>query len=167
MDNIKKHRFNLIDVFVILIVLALAASTVYFAIRESGDKQSQIRERKITYTVCLKGVDKEFLSSFEEEAHVLFSSTLNYAGTISKVTREKASVFTDEAVHNNSGNNYIVVQKQYDDVYDVYVTLTSRTTLDDRGVAYIDRQRITIGTEVGLRFGNFSCNTYITSFSVS
>ena len=163
----NKHRFNLIDVFVVFIVLAIIAGAVYYTFRETKDLQAQIRERNITYTLRLSGVNEEFLSSFEQGVHVLDSSTLDYIGTISKVRSEKMGEFTDKAVSNNLGSNYILAQKRYDDVYDVYLTITAKTMLDDRGVAYIDRQRITIGSLINVRCGNFPHEAYITYFSIN
>jgi len=167
MDNKKKHRFNLIDIFVIFIVLALIGGTAFFAFRKSRDVQSQIRERNITYTVCLSGVSEAYLSAFGTEEHMLNSATLNYIGTISKIKTEKHGEFTEKAVQNNLGSNYILVQNRYEDIFDVYLTVTAKTTLDERGVAYIDGRRITVGSPINIRCGNFAHAAYITNFSIS
>lgn len=157
----------MIDAFVIAVILALIAGVIFFAVRESGDLYSERRERNITYTVRISGVNKEFLSSFEEEMHVLNSSTLNYIGTVSKIKTEKAAAGTGEAVPNGTDGSYIIVQDKYDDIYDVYITLTAKTAPDGRGVAYVDGQRITIGSVIYLRFGNYSAAGHITNFSIS
>ena len=167
MDNKKKHRFNLIDIFVILIVLSLIGGTVFFTFRQNNEMKSQLRERNITYTLRISGVEKDFVSSFSEEEPVLDSSTMNYIGTITKVRTEKASSFSDKAVPNSFGNNYILMQEKSEESYDVYLTVSAKTKLDDRGVAYIDRQRITIGTRANIRCGNFASEAYITYFSIN
>ena len=167
MDTKSKNRFNIIDVCVILIILALIAGIVIFTVRESGEIYSERKEKNITYTVRLSGVSKDFLPSFEEEEHVLNSSTLNYIGTITKIKQEKTAVNTDKAEPVGTDGQYKVVQSHYDDVYDVYLTVSSKTTLDSRGIAYIDSQRITIGSVLYVRCGNFAATGYITNFSIS
>ncbi|MBQ8448030.1 MAG: DUF4330 domain-containing protein [Clostridia bacterium] len=167
MDIKKKNRFNLIDAFVVLIILALIAGTVYFAFKENNEFQSELRTKNITYTVLLENVDKDFLNVFETDGHVLNSSTLEYIGKISKIKTEKAGVWTDKAEKDAAGDGYTVIKKEYGDVYDVYITITAKASMDERGIAYIDRQRITVGTCVPLRFGNFSVQAHITAFSTN
>lgn len=168
MDTKKKTGFNLIDVFVILIIIALIAGTLYFSWRENKGPASQLKERNITYTVRLTGVDEDFISVFSEEGHLYNSSSLNYIGTIKKVTMEKTAVLTDKASSTVSGTDvsYTVIETKYDDLYDVYITITAKTTLDSRGVAHIDGERITIGSKIYIRAENFSHAAYITSFSI-
>ena len=167
METKNKHRFNLIDAFVIFIVLALISATVYYVIRENKNPNAEIRSRNITYTVRLEGVDKKFIENFAEDDHVLNASTMEYIGTISKIRKEKGGNFTDKAANNALGNGFILIKEPREDIYDVYLTITSKTVLDERGVAYIDRQRITIGTTLYLRFGDFSKEASITNFSIS
>ena len=167
MDIKNKHRFNLIDAIVIFVILALIAGTVYFSWKENKEVNMHLHEKNITYTLRLSGVEEEFLPAFEAEEHVLNSSTLDYAGTIKKVKAEKSYRLTDKAVQSSTSSAYIVVHENLDDVYDVYLTVNSKTVVDSRGVAYIDRQRITVGTPMYIRCGNFTYEAYITSFSIS
>jgi hypothetical protein len=167
MDIKNKHRFNLIDFFVILITLALIAGTIYFAWRENKELKAHLHEKNITYTLCLSGVDEDFISVFEAEAHVLNSSTLNYAGTIKKIKLEKSARLTDKAVQSSTSSAYIVVQEVSDELYDIYLTVSAKTLLDGRGVAYIDSQRITVGTPMYIRCENFTYEAFITSFSIN
>ena len=167
MDIKNKHRFNLIDAFVILVTLALIAGTVYFAWSKNKEVNKHLHEKNITYTLRLSAVDEEFVSVFEEEKHVLNSSTLDYAGTIKKIKTEKSYRLTDKAVQSSTSSGYIVVHEKLDDVYDVYLTVSSKTIVDSRGIAYIDSQRITVGTPMYIRCGNFTYEAYITGFSIS
>lgn len=168
MNNKRKTGFNIIDFFVILIVLALIAGTVYFIWRKNREPSTQLREKNLTYTVRISGVDKDFISVFEQEGLVYNSSTMNYVGTIKTVRLEKAAVLTDKAAATGEGEDvsYTVIQQKYEDVYDVYLTITSKTMLDSRNVAYVDEERITVGSRINLRTGNFPCEAYITAFSI-
>jgi hypothetical protein len=167
MDNKRKNRFNIIDVLVIFTVLALIAGIIVFTVRESKDYYAGLKEKNITYTVKICGIEKEFLSSFKEKEHIFSSTTLNYVGTISKIRTAKTSVATDRAVQSASGSAYISVMQVYDDLFDVYLTVSAKASLDDRGIAYIDRRRISIGSAVDIRCGNFSATAYVTNFSIA
>ena len=46
MNTKRKTGFNIIDAFVILIILALIAGTVYFVWRKTKEPSSQLKERK-------------------------------------------------------------------------------------------------------------------------
>jgi len=168
MNTKKKTGFNIIDVFVILIIIALIAGTVYFIWRKNREPSSQLREKNLTYTVCLSGVDDDFLSVFEQDGLVYNSSTLGYIGTVKKIRMEKTAVLTDKAAATVSGDNvsYTVIQQKYDDIYDVYLTISAKTLLDRRDIAYVDGERITIGSRINIRTEGFSYEAYITAFSI-
>lgn len=167
MDLKNKHHFNLIDAFVILVTLALIAGTVYFAWKENKEVNLHLHEKNITYTLRLSDVDEEFISVFEADKHVLDSSTLDYVGTIKKIKTEKSYRLTDSAVQSSTNSGYLVVQENLDDLYNVYLTVNAKTVVDSRGVAYIDNRRITVGTAMYVRCGNFTYEAYITSFSIN
>ena len=167
MDIKNRHRFNLIDAFVILITLALIAGTVYFAWKENKEINMHLHEKNITYTLRLADVEEEFLPAFAVDGHVLDSSTLDYIGTIKKIRTEKSFRLTDSAVQSSTSSGYLVVQEILDGSYNVYLTVNAKTVLDSRGVAYIDNLRITVGTPMYVRCGNFTYEAYITSFSIN
>ena len=167
MDTKNKHRFNLIDAFVILVTLAIIAGTVYFVWKENKEFNTHLHEKNITYTLRLSGVDEEFVPVFETDEHILDSSTFNYIGTIKKIKTEKSFRLTDSAVQSSTSSGYLVVQENLDDLYDVYLTVNAKTVVDSRGVAYIDDHRITVGTSMFVRCGNFTYEAYITSFSIN
>ena len=170
MKTKKKTAFNLIDIFVVLIIFALIAGTAYFAWINNKDPGAKLREKNLTYTVRLSGVSEDFISVFAQDGLVYNSSTLNYMGTIKNVRLEKSVIPSDKAVESASASDteirYTIVQNKYDDVYDVYITLTAKALLDSRGIAYVDSERITVGSDINIRTQNFSYTAYITSFSI-
>jgi hypothetical protein len=168
MNTKRKTGFNIIDAFVILIILALIAGTVYFAWRKTKEPSSQLKEKNITYTVRVSGVSADFVPVFKQNGLVYNSSTLGYVGTIKKIRMENAAVLTDKAAATGTEENpgYTVIQQKYGDVYDVYLTVNAKTLLDQRGVAYVDDERITIGSRINIRTENFSCEAYITAFTI-
>ena len=167
MDNTKKSKFNIVDTFVVIILLALILGAVYFVLRESGTIYAERNEKNITYTVCISGVEEEYLSSFVVGEKMLNSETLNYIGTITKVEALAAKENGDKALPGTAEGEYVLEQKEKTGVYDVYITLTAKTRLDSRGIAYLDYERITIGSPLYIRSGNFAAESYITAFSLS
>ncbi len=167
MDNTKKNKFNIVDTFVVLILLALIFGIVFFVLRESGTIYAERNEKNITYTICISGVEEEYISSFTAGDKMLNSSTLNYIGTITKVEKLPTKENGEKALPGASTGEYVLEQKERKGVYDVYITLTAKTKLDSRGVAYLDAERITIGSLLNIRSDNFAAESYITAFSLS
>ena len=63
----KKARFNVIDLLLILIVLAIIATMIYlFVPGNIFEKLSSEREQEIQYTVEILGVDQEFINNIKE-----------------------------------------------------------------------------------------------------
>lgn len=162
----KKNRFNIIDTFVIVIILALIAGVIFFVLHRGNSIYSDRSEKNITYTVCISGMDEAHLAAFEAGERVLNSSTLNHIGTISDIKAIKHKARTSTATKDAEGEGYTLDLVEYDDVYDVYITVTAKTSLDSRNIAYIDSQRITVGSAIYIRCGNFASPGHITNFVI-
>ncbi len=166
MDNSKKSKFNIVDTFVVLILLALIFGIVFFFIRESRTIYEGRSEKNITYKICISGVESEYASTFVTGEKIYNSSTLNYIGTITKVETLPATESGEKAVAGAAEGEYLLKQEERHGLCDIYITLTAKTKLDTRGVAYIDSERITIDSELDVRCDNFAAPSRITMFSV-
>lgn len=163
----KKFRFNIIDAFVILLIAALVLGAAYFIMSETGIiPQEKASEKEITYTLRLSETDAQYLSSFKIGDEVVNSATFAPLGVITSIEQEKtrtASPFADAV---DGTDTYSVRQAEYDDRYDIYITVRSTATIDDKGITYVGSQRITVGSCVYFKCGNFAATTYITDFKV-
>ncbi len=166
MDNTKKSKFNIVDTFVVLILLALIFGIVFFFIRESRTIYEGRSEKNITYKICISDVEEEYASTFATGKKIYNSSTLNYIGTITKVEILPATESSGTAAAGAAEGEYLLGQEQCPGLCDVYITLTAKTKLDTRGVAYIDSERITVGSALDIRCDNFAAPSYITMFSI-
>ncbi|MGN1095388.1 MAG: DUF4330 family protein, partial [Eubacteriales bacterium] len=61
----KKNRFNIIDVFVILLIAALVFGIVYFILMQTGAIAKESDEKSIIYTVRISGADKEYIQEIK------------------------------------------------------------------------------------------------------
>ncbi|MBO5023809.1 MAG: DUF4330 domain-containing protein [Clostridia bacterium] len=164
----KKFRFNIIDAFVILLIVALILGTAYFILMETGFiPQDQANERTITYTVRLSETEEQYLGSFAVGSEVFNSSTFDSLGSIYAIEHQKTRAISPFAEAADGTEQYSVRQAEYDDKYDIYITVQAKATIDENGIAYVGSQRITIGSCVYFKCGNFAATTYITDFSVA
>lgn len=169
MENTKKkNRFNIIDAIVILLIAALVFGIVYFIMMETGALPgTSANEKTVVYTVRISGVDEPYLDSLASGGEAINSSTFAALGTITEVKSQKAVSNSTLAVKTEDGKSYSLKQTEYEDKYDIYITLAATATVDERGIAYVGSQRITVGSCVYFRCGNFAAVTYITDFSIA
>ncbi len=163
----KKFRFNIIDAFVILLIAALILGAAYFIMTETGIiPQEKANEKEVTYTLRLSETDVQYLTSFKIGDEVFNSATFAPLGVIENVEYKNALTASPFAEAAQGTEQYSVRQAEYDDKFDIYITVRSTATIDDNGIAYIGSQRITIGSCVYFKCGNFAATTYITDFQV-
>lgn len=158
-----KGRFNFIDVLIILMVLALIAVVVYMTVsdKESAEKS----EKTITYIVKLSGINKDYLSLITTGSEVTDSSTGKPIGTISDVRSEKTKYVGSKVVVDSLGK-YSVTYSEYDNLYDVYVTLYVTGSVDSRGIAYAADNKILVGSRIYFRCGTFAGTSFCTAFNI-
>lgn len=165
MENSKKKtRFNIIDVLVILMIAALVFGIVYFILMQTGALSKESEEKTVVYTLRLSGIDKEYAQKIEKGSTAQNSSTFASIGTITDIKTKETLVYGNDAV--KSGDNYTVRSAANEDKLDVYITLTSVCTVDARGIVYVAGQRISVGTKIYFRNGNFAAEAFVTDFSV-
>ena len=161
-----KSKFNIIDTFVILIILALIAGIVLFALYKGGIILSGKEKKQITYTVCIYGIEDEKLSSFAEGNDILNSSTFQSVGKITKTDSKKHMITENTAYKGENDGEYVLGTTESSALYDVYITVTATSGVDERGIAYIDSQKIVTGASVYIRSGNYAAQGFITDFSI-
>lgn len=158
-----KSRFNFIDVLIILTVLAIVAVIIYMT-TQSGTIASK-NEKTVVYTLKLSGVNSDYLGLISEGDEVFNSSTGNSIGKITAVRRENTKLIGKTIVTDSTGAKSISVS-QYDNLYDVYVTLYVTASVDDRGIAYVDGCRILVGSRFYFRDATFAGTSFCTDFSI-
>lgn len=152
-----QSRFNFVDIIVILTLLAILAVFGYMLLlRDSPIPGNQSAE--VTYTVKLSGINEKYLDCIVIGNTVRNSSDGSEIGTIQSVSSIKSRYVTTE------GKVQIV---EYPDIYDVYVTVVSPCSIDERNITYIGGMRILVGSPVNFAVTSFSHISYCTEFSRS
>ena len=63
------------------------------------------------------------------------------------------------------GNRYINIS-EYDNLYDVYVTINVIADVDCRGIAYAGKNKILVGSRIYFRCGTFAGTSFCTEFNI-
>mgnify|MGYP004455938049 CR=1 FL=1 len=165
MENkeMTKGRFNFVDVLIIVMVLAIIAVVVYMSV--SDKKVAASSEKVVTYTVKLSGVNKDYLPLIKKGETVTDSSTGALIGTITDVTSEKSKHVGSKITADTLGNRYISYS-EYDNLYDVFVTMTVKADVDSRGIAYVNKNKVLVGSKIYFRCGTFAAASFCTAFSI-
>lgn len=167
MNNTKKNKFNIVDAFAVIVLIALIFGIVFYVLRENGTIGSARAEKNITYTVCISGVEEEYAAAFDAGKKIYNSSTMEYMGTVTKAEKTAHTENGNTAVAVSTEGEYVLEQKEKPGVCDIYITVTAKAIPDSRGIAYIASERITIGTALYIRVDDFAAESFITAFSLS
>lgn len=159
----QKSRFNFIDVIIILLVAAVVAAAIYVITR--GTSAPSGTKSNVTYTLVIKGVNESHLSLISEGDVINNSSTGNAIGKVTEVTSKHSVYIGDKIVIDGSGHETVSVS-EYDNLYDVYVTLQTEASVDDRGIAYVDGNKILVGAGYYIRKDALAKTAYCTAFAI-
>lgn len=159
----QKTRFNLIDILIILIILTVVGAAIYLI--ATGTIESRRSENaNIEFTVRISSVDQKYLSFIKENDTVKDSETNAVIGTIKSIRTEKARHYGDVAIPSGDGG-YTVAIAEYEDKYDVYVTISAYAKEDERGIYYVGNTRVLVGSPVYFKVPSFTSVSYIVDSS--
>lgn len=159
----QKSSFNFVDVIIILLAASVAAAAIYVITR--GTPAPSGTKANVTYTLVIKGVNEDHLNVISEGDVINNSSTGNALGTVTDVT-PKHSVYIGDKVITDGHGNKTVSSSEYDNLYDVYVTMQTEASVDERGIAYVDGSKILVGAGFYVRKGALAKTAFCTSFSI-
>lgn len=162
----KKTRFNFIDVVIILIILAIIAAAAYLLVNGLQENQTPRQMGNMDFTVRIASVSEEALPLFELNTVVKDSVTGEVIGEIVSVRSEKTRYFGKTAIASEENDGtYVVPVSEYEDKYDVYVTISAKAGKDTRGIHYVGDLKILVGSTVYFKIPSFTSISYITDHS--
>lgn len=165
----KKARFNFIDAVIILIILAIIAAAAYLIVTDMQQAKNPRQTGNMDFTVRISAVSEAALSLFEQGAVVKDSVTGEVIGEIAAVRSEKTRYFGNTAVANDTDpaeeSGYTVPVSEYDDKYDVYVTVIATAGKDARGIHYVGNTKILVGSTVYFKIPSFASISYVTEYT--
>lgn len=152
----KKRRFNIADVIIILIILALAALIARLFLSDDGFLP-QSGTDNISFTVKMYGVPTSYHDFVKPGDIVCDEITGNVIGAAEKVEYDAATV----SVYDEDARYY--KQYSYPDKENVTVTVKTKAALKD-GRYVTDGFTINAGTKLQFRVPNLVFSGVITSF---
>lgn len=162
----EKRKFNIIDFFIFLIILAVIAALVYaFSPWSQIKKLWKTNEVTFKYAVELKEVDDGFINLIKAGDTVINSVTKNSLGTVDRIgTISKSTVLDYVEVEKESPNGmtttYQGVLTEKPDKYDIIVYITATAEYEE-GIGYtVNGSRVAVGEELYFRFPNYESNGY-------
>jgi len=163
--NQKETKFNFIDVIITVSILFIVGIVVFAALSNSG--VSNVKKTiSVEYTVRMEGVKKEHLNYIHEGDTVIDSRTGIEIGKITSIRQpENTKYYGNGTVSGAEGEARIVVS-EFEDFYDLYVTISSPAVIGENNVAYIDSNRILVGAPIYFRVSPFANIGYIVDFEM-
>ena len=143
----RKIRFNVVDVFVIIIAILLVMAFAYYA---NGTISSKNNLQMIRYTVSVEGFSEEFKDLIKVGDNVRNIDRACEAGTVVAVTPAVPNVNYNE---NTEDGTYVVAEVPGE--YRCSVTVESPYTNTGSGY-YIDQVEIKTGKKISLKTPGFA-----------
>ncbi len=163
--NQKKIRFNFIDAVILLIVLLVIAAAAYLIINDLTPDNNVRQTGTMDFTVRISSVDASALPLFTHGTLVKDSVSGKVIGEIATVRTEKTKYYGTVAASDGNGG-YVVPSSEYDEKYDVYVTVLCSAELDARGIHHVGSTKVLIGSTVYFKIPSFTSISYITDYTL-
>lgn len=159
----SRSRFNFIDVIIILTLLVIIAAIIYMTVIKNDTTKENVHS--VVYTVKLTRVDEACLPFITKGAVVVDISSETEIGTVAYVNSSNSVYYSNTVMTDTTGIKTIV-SSEYDNLYDVYVTLSSQASVDERGIAYIGKNRVLVGAPFNFRIDGFASKAFCTEFKI-
>lgn len=156
-----KTRFNIVDLLIILLVLAVAAALVYAAVAK--DRLSSADDSRVTYILRISNVKEDYVDFLKSGSTLFDSSSGVELGIIKSITAVN-SKFVSKTVP--SADAEAAVVSEYEDEFDLLITLTVTADVDSRGIASVGGNKILVGSKFYVRSGAFAEEAFCTGFSI-
>ena len=157
----KEGRFNFVDFFLLLIVLAVIAALVIYIVPGLSDKLTVHDEKEITFTIEFRGVDEAFASNISVGDHVLDSSKNYMLGSVKAVESYAHTVL----VYNEETG--AAEMRELPDMKNIIVTVSATAVYTDGEGYSISGERIAVGREYYIRMSDFSGSAYCIGVSAN
>lgn len=160
----KKVRFNFIDALIVLLILAVIGAAVYLVLNDFRTPKI-LGSGNLDFEVRISEVDETSLEMIQKGLTVKDSVTGEVIGTIVNVQKTPSRYYSKTAIEKDGV--YTLSVSEYEDVYDVTVTINTTAAKDARGIHQIGNTRILVGSKVYFKIPSFTSVSYITKVSTS
>ena len=147
----KKGRFNLVDLLLVIVALAVIFVVVFvidpFSLNLFGGEE---REITLEYTIRISNVDIAFVDKIAVGDEVVDSAVNTSLGYVSAVEND---IPYSEPYYDNATDT--VSMKEYPGRYDIMITVTAKAIFED-GVGYtVEGRRVAVGSQLYLMFPEY------------
>lgn len=154
----RSGKFNLVDFFLIVIVLLIIATVIYvFAPFSRLNALVKSEAHSIEYTVEFLGVDEALISKIQENDAVLNAVSKNTMGTVIAV--DYHTKYTELQYMEQNEQN-VGVLAEHPSKYNVIITVTATADYVAGSGYSIHGSRIAVGEKLSLRFPDYACEGY-------
>ena len=157
----KEGRFNFVDFFLLLIIVAMIAALVIYIVPGLSEKLIDRDENEITFTIEFKGVDEAFVSniSIGDSIH---DSSKNYQ--LGRVKAIESYAYTKLVYNEYTG---VAEMCEVEGKKNIIVTVTATAVYTDGEGYSIGGERISVGSEYFIRMSGFSGSAYCIGVSAN
>ena len=159
----SKHKFNIVDFLIILLVVAIIGTSIYTIVSWSDIKALwSTSSKKFQYVVELRGVDAEFINNIKKNDVVIDAVSKNQLGNVQNIVSEDYSFLNYK---NDNGDTIgAMVTDTTKRNLTIYITATAEYEKD---VGYtVNGRRIAVGEILELRFPQLASSAYCISIDI-
>ena len=157
----KYGKFNVVDFFLLLMILAIIAAVVVYVVPGISEKLTTGRSSEIVFSVEFKGVDSAFVANIKVGDTVYDAGKDFVLGEVKSVENYASTVLVYDE---ESGAG---VMKEVGDLKNVIVTVRASAVYTDNEGYAINGERIAVGCPYSIRFPQFSGEGYCIDVSAS
>lgn len=157
----KKRKFNVVDFFIVVIILALIAILIYaFSPWSQIKKLWSSDEVSIEYTVELRQVDESYIDLINRNDDAKNAANGISLGEVATIESIEESLVLGYDSTTNEG-----VFAEHPNQYDITLRITAKADYE-KGVGYsVNGCRIAVGEEIFFKFPKFVCSGYCIGLS--
>ena len=157
----KKGRFNVVDFFLLVIILAIVAAVVLYFIPGAFKRLTATDETDITFTLEFKGVDEAFIANIKN-GEAVYDSSKNYM--LGSVKSVENYAYTTLVYNELTGT---AEMKEVPGLINIIVTVKAKAIYTDGEGYSVNGERIAVGCAYNISFPNFNGSAYCIELSGS
>ena len=157
----KDGKFNVVDFFLLLMILAVIAAVVIYVVPGISEKLTPGKESEIVYSIEFIGVDSAFLANINVGDPVYDAGNNYVMGEVKSVENYAHTVLV---YNEESGAGEM---KEQGDLKNVIVTVSATSVYTDAEGYSIGGERIAVGLSYDVRFPQFSGQGYCIEVAAS
>lgn len=161
MENRKKVKFNGMDLFIAVVVLAVIAAAVWFVgTRRSANEAAASSNVEVRMTVELKAKDESYADAIKVGDTVMIGEKEKISATVENVEVQPAKTLGYDILGGR------VLNSTVEEEYDVYVTTVAYGTETTQSIE-IDGIAVRVGQNAAMFGKGWSSTGYITGLETA